>query len=53
MVAGYNGDLMARLSASATPQVDTATELAKFAALKDAGTITAEEFEARKAKLLA
>lgn len=31
----------------------TADELSKLASLRDAGTITAEEFEAQKAKLLA
>lgn len=52
MVAGHNGELMARLNATAVPKVDTAAEIAKFAALREQGTITDEEFEAQKAKLL-
>jgi len=53
MVAGQNGALMARLSASAETPVDKAAELAKFAALKEQGAITLAEFEAQKARLLA
>jgi hypothetical protein len=39
-----------RETAGSSPS--TADELAKLAALRDAGTISAEEFEAQKAKLL-
>lgn len=52
MVAGHNGALMARLNDGAAPKLDTAAEIAKFAALREQGTITEEEFEAQKAKLL-
>jgi type VI protein secretion system component VasK len=38
--------------AAASSGTSTADELTKLAALRDAGTITADEFEAQKAKLL-
>ncbi|HEY9376051.1 MAG TPA: SHOCT domain-containing protein [Jiangellaceae bacterium] len=38
--------------AAAPSGVSTADELTKLASLRDAGTITADEFEAQKAKLL-
>ncbi len=47
--------MMARADAAskAVTQVSTADELAKLAQLRDAGTITAPEYESLKAKLLA
>lgn len=42
-----------RSVASGGGGASTADELSKLASLRDAGTITAEEFEAQKAKLLA
>jgi Short C-terminal domain len=38
--------------AVAAPAPDIADQLAKFAALRDQGILTAEEFAAQKAKLL-
>lgn len=42
-----------RSVAGSSGGASAADELAKLASLRDAGTITAEEFEAQKAKLLA
>jgi len=39
--------------AAPTPTVSVADELAKFAALRDAGAMTQDEFDAQKARLLA
>jgi len=38
--------------ARSTPTLGTADELAKLAALRDAGTITPDEFERQKTRLL-
>ena len=46
-------DYVQRVAADAGPTVSAADELAKLAQLRDAGTITADEFETQKAKLLA
>ena len=45
-------DYVRNVAADRTSTVSTAEELAKLAQLRDAGTITSEEFEAQKAKLL-
>jgi TM2 domain-containing membrane protein YozV len=55
MVAEHNGGLMARLNRTSTPApapISTVDELAKFAALKQQGAITDEEFEAQKHRLI-
>ena len=55
MVAGHNSALMSRLNASATQapaKLDAADELAKYAALRDSGAITAEEYGEQKARVL-
>lgn len=44
--------LRAYIREAAEPAPSTADELTKLATLRDAGTITADEFEAQKAKLL-
>ena len=40
------------LVASGAPMIAVADELAKLAALRDSGVLSAEEFDAQKAKLL-
>lgn len=52
MVQRHNNDLMARLNASARPANSTVDELSKYAALRDSGAITSEEYDAQKARLI-
>jgi TM2 domain-containing membrane protein YozV len=56
MIAEDNNALMRRLNATpaAAPvaRLDVADELAKFAALRDQGVLTEQEFAAHKAKLI-
>jgi TM2 domain-containing membrane protein YozV len=52
-IAEHNSKLMARLNAGAkSDPTDVADELAKFAALKDQGAITEEEFETQKKRIM-
>ena len=46
-------EMRAYVRDAASTSTSTADELTKLAALRDAGTITADEFERQKAKLLA
>jgi len=56
MVQEHNAALMKRLNVvsrpAAQPVANVADELTKFAALKDSGAITAEEYEVQKARLM-
>lgn len=54
MVQSYNNALMTRLNAyqSGPAPISTVDELAKYAALRDSGAITAEEYEAQKRRLI-
>lgn len=52
MVSRHNNELMQRLNASAAPRANPADELAKFAALRDSGAISSEEYEIQKQRLL-
>lgn len=52
MVETYNRDLMKRLNAGATPTTSPVEELAKFAALRDSGAISDEEYEVQKRRLI-
>lgn len=52
MVEQHNSALMKRLNTSARPATSTADDLAKFAALRDSGAISNDEYEAQKRKLL-
>lgn len=51
-VNAHNGALMNRLNAAPRQAPSSADDLAKFAALRDSGAISAEEYEAQKRKLL-
>ncbi len=55
IIAEHNASLMARLNRTSTPTpapISAVDELAKFAALKQQGAITEEEFEAQKRRLI-
>ena len=53
MIANHNGALMTRLNTVPQPlKADPADELAKYAALKESGAITAEEYEEQKARIM-
>ena len=53
MAQARNGELMANLNrAPAQPDRPAVDDLAKFAALRDQGAITPEEYETQKARLL-
>lgn len=51
-VRKHNEAVMAGLNLAATPAHSPVEELAKFAALKDQGAISPEEFEAQKRRLI-
>ena len=53
MVSAQNGSLMSRLNSSSQPaKIDPADELAKYAALKESGALTVEEYEEQKARIM-
>lgn len=52
MVSDHNNKLMQRLNAGAAPRTDPADELAKYAALRDSGAISNDEYETQKRRLL-
>lgn len=52
MVQAHNNALMARLNVGITPQASPVDELAKFAALRDSGAITPEEYDEQKRRLI-
>ena len=52
MVATHNGALMNTLNSFPAPKSDPADELAKYAALKESGAITAEEYGEQKARIM-
>ncbi|WP_218779159.1 NINE protein [Brevundimonas diminuta] len=52
MVSDHNNKLMQRLNAGSAPRANPADELAKFAALRDSGAISNDEYEAQKRRLL-
>lgn len=52
MVAKHNGDLVSRLNANPRHAVSSADDLAKFAALRDSGAISSDEYEAQKRRIL-
>ncbi len=53
MVEAHNNALMARLNVGVGSASSSVDELSKFAALRDQGAITPEEYEAQKSRLLA
>lgn len=52
LVEDHNRALMARLNAGSGQQLSAVDELTKFAALKDSGAITSDEYESHKRRLL-
>ncbi len=52
MVADHNNKLMQRLNAGPSVRTEPADELAKFAALRDQGAISDEEYESQKRRLI-
>lgn len=52
MVADDNRKLMARLNAGTASPTSAADDLAKFAALRDSGAISSDEYEAQKRRIL-
>ncbi|MBU2233156.1 MAG: NINE protein [Alphaproteobacteria bacterium] len=52
MVAKHNSDLMARLNTMPRQAPSSADDLAKFAALRDSGAISSDEYEAEKRRIL-
>ena len=52
MVEAHNTALMARINVSAKPSAAPVDELAKFAALRDQGAISDEEYAEQKARLI-
>lgn len=52
MVQENNSELMKRLNATSTPVASPVDELSKFAALRDSGAISDEEYQAQKDRLL-
>ncbi len=52
MVQAHNIELMHRLNASKATPASNVDELSKFAALKDQGAISDEEYEAQKRRLI-
>lgn len=52
MVADHNNKLMQRLNAGSAPLPNPADELAKYAALRDSGALSDDEFEVQKRRLL-
>lgn len=52
MVSEQNNKLMQRLNASQPARSNAADDLAKYAALRDSGAITVEEYEAQKQRIL-
>jgi TM2 domain-containing membrane protein YozV len=48
-----NSRLMDQLNVGVTPRATSAEELAKYAALKDSGALTDEEYETQKRRILA
>lgn len=52
MVSEQNNALMARLNSAQRPTSSSADDLAKFAALRDSGAISSDEYEAQKRRIL-
>jgi hypothetical protein len=52
MAAAHQGGQAGAVASAPAAPADTATEIRNFAALRDEGLITAEEFEAKKKDLL-
>ncbi len=52
MVEAHNSSLMKRLNASSGPATSPVDELSKFAALRDSGAISDEEYQMQKSRLL-
>ena len=52
MVDEHNRKLVDRLNAGTNVQASPVDELSKFAALRDSGAITGEEYDAQKARLI-
>ncbi len=52
MVQAHNNALMSRLNAKPSKGTSSVDDLSKFAALRDQGAITPEEYEAQKQRLL-
>ena len=52
MVEEHNSSLMRRLNASSEPKASPVDELSKFAALRDSGAISDEEYQMQKDRLL-
>ena len=52
IIRAYNADLMLRLNAAPRRETASADDLAKFAALRDSGAISSDEYEAQKRRIL-
>jgi TM2 domain-containing membrane protein YozV len=52
IIRTYNADLMVRLNATPRRETASADDLAKFAALRDSGAISSDEYEAQKRRIL-
>lgn len=52
MVTAHNNALMVRLNGAAAPGISPVDELSKFAALRDQGAITVDEYEEQKRRLI-
>ena len=52
MAAEHNNTLMQRLNSSPAPRAASVDELAKYAALRDSGAISGDEYEVQKRRLL-
>ena len=52
IISQYNAALMARLNAAPRQDLSSADDLAKFAALRDSGAISGDEYEAQKRRIL-
>lgn len=52
MAAQHNNQLISRLSGSSTPRATSADELAKYAALRDSGAISSDEYESQKRRIM-
>lgn len=52
IIRAYNADLMVRLNAAPRRETASVDDLAKFAALRDSGVISSDEYEAQKRRIL-
>lgn len=52
IISAYNADLMLRLNATPRRESASVDDLTKFAALRDSGAISSDEYEAQKRRIL-